>query len=95
MKTVSTLALLGLLGLAAGCGSGAKQTSAGPFTVRGTTTISSVATGTMISCKGGTGAEVPPPGRGVTGTADGPAVSSVIQVTHRNDGSAVVVCRHS
>jgi hypothetical protein len=98
MKAWLVLVVLAVLGLAAaGCGSGTKKLTAGSITVTavGTTTIASVATGTMIRCKPGTAAGVPPPGHGVTGNADGPKVSSMIQVTHRGDGSAVVVCRHS
>jgi hypothetical protein len=91
------LVVLAALGLAAsGCGSG-KKTTSGSITVTrmGTTTIASIATGTTVVCKPGTGADVPPPGHGVAGNADGPEMSSQIEVTHRRDGSAVVVCRHS
>jgi hypothetical protein len=98
MKTVLALAVLALLGFAAaGCGSGKKKTSAGSITVTGrTTTISSVATGTLITCKGGTGgAAAPPPGQEVAGFGDGPDESSMIRVARRKDRSAVVTCRHS
>jgi hypothetical protein len=98
MRARLALVPLAVVGLAAaGCGSGAKKPTAGSITVTrmGTTTISSIATGTMIRCKPGTGAGVPPRGQGVGGNADGAEMSSMIQVRHRRDGSAVVVCRHS
>lgn len=92
-RSATVLALVVLALFAAGCGSAGKSSS-GAITVAGTTTISSVATGTLVSCEGETGARVPPPGQGVAGNADGPGMSSEIQVTHREDGSAVVSCRH-
>lgn len=92
MKATFALVLLVSVGFAAGCGSGTKAGS-GPTTIVGTTTIANVKTGALIRCKGGPGAEVPPPRQGVGGSADGPASSGEIQLTHRQDGSVVASCR--
>jgi hypothetical protein len=93
MKSLLVLLLLAVAGFAlAGCGSGTKGRS-GSVTITGTTTIANVKTGALIRCKGGPGAEVPPPGQGVTGSADGPSSSGEIQVDHRQDGSVVASCR--
>ena len=99
MRDIRVLALLAAAGFVlAGCGSGTTTTQHGPphtvaVTVDGTTTIAHMPTGTPIHCKHGTGAEVPPPGQGVSGNADGPNSSSEIQVNHRQDGSVAVSCR--
>jgi hypothetical protein len=87
------LVFLVIGGLAlAGCASGTKARS-GSITITGTTTIADVKTGALIRCKGGPGAEVPSPGQGVTGSADGPSSSGEVQVNHLQDGSVVAACR--
>jgi hypothetical protein len=104
MKAAIALVSLAAFGfVVAGCGSGTTNDRrhshplipTGPVTVVGTTTIAHMPTGAPIHCKHGTGAEVPKPGEGVTGNADGPSSSSEIQVTHRRDGSVVASCRSS
>jgi hypothetical protein len=68
-----------------------------PIMVVGSTTISNVATGTVVSCKRGVPRgpmKVPPAGHGVTANVDGsgPSSSGGLQLTHRQDGSVVAVC---
>ena len=93
MKRFLLLASLAAAGFVlAGCGS-AKTPHTGPATLVGTTTIAHRPTGAPIQCKHGAGADVPPPGQGVAGTADGPTSSSEIRVIHRRDGSVVASCR--
>src|SRR4051794_7441361 len=94
----AALLLLALVGVAAaGCGSGGTKAGHDPITVTGTTTISNVATGTLVSCKRGVPGgpmKVPPTGHGVTANVDGtgPSSSGKLQLTHRQDGSVVAVC---
>jgi hypothetical protein len=97
MKPLPVLLLfLALVSFAiAGCGSGTKANS-GPITVTGTTTVSNLETGALVTCKSGlAGAKVPPPGEGVTANVDGttPSTTGTLQVTHRQDGSVVATCR--
>lgn len=98
MKALLALTALAALGvLVAGCGSGSKAGS-GVITVAGTTTISSVKTGTPIRCKGGPGgAGAPPTGQEVAGFADPiPGASGgEIQLRRGQNGSLVAVCRPS
>jgi len=57
VKAIPTLALFAALSLAvAGCGSGKRRAASDPITVEGTTTISDVQTGSVITCRGGPGA---------------------------------------
>jgi hypothetical protein len=94
VRLISVVALLTALGLAvAGCGSG--KAVSGSITVAGTTTISNVDTGTLVTCEDGPGAAVPAVGEGVSGFADGPPGSSSsgeIQLTRQQDGSVVATC---
>jgi hypothetical protein len=93
VKAILVLALLAA-GLAAGCGSGKVL---GSLSVTGptVTTVASVKTGALIRCDGSVGAKVPPPGHGVSGSADGssPALSAEIDLKRLPDGSLVVSCR--
>ena len=105
MRRLCAVCFLAVMLVVAGCGSGKTHTqtddvtthsatiTVGPVTLVGTTTIAHMPTGTPIRCKHGPGAEVPPPGQGVGGAADGPNSSGEIQVTHRRDGSVVASCR--
>lgn len=79
----------------AACGSSGTKAGSGPITVTGTTTISNVETGTLVSCKGGLpSAKVPPAGHEVTANVDGtsPSSSGKLQLTHQEDGSIVAAC---
>ena len=93
MKAILALALVAV-GLAAGCGSGKVL---GSMSVTGptVTTVETVKTGAVIRCNGSVGAKVPPPGHGVSGSADGssPALSSEIDLKRLQDGSLVISCR--
>jgi len=86
-----TLLVVALAFALAGCGSG-KKAGSGPITVTGTTTIANVKTGVLITCKGGPGAKLPPPGRGVSASADGPSTSTALLVVHRQGGSVYASC---
>lgn len=93
MKAILALALVAV-GFAAGCGSGKVR---GSMSITGptVTTVESVKTGAVIRCNGSVGAKVPPPGHGVSGSADGssPALSSEIDLKRLQDGSLVISCR--
>jgi hypothetical protein len=65
------------------------------FTAPTTTTIAKPQTGTTVRCTSHgltTGAIVPAPGHGVTGSADGTSSSAIIELSRRSDGSLVVSC---
>lgn len=93
MKAILALALVAV-GLAAGCGSGRVL---GSTSVTGptVTTVKRAKTGALIRCNGSVGARVPPPGHGVSGSADGssPALSAEIGLKRLQDGSLVISCR--
>ena len=93
MKTILALALVAV-GLAAGCGS-AKVFGSMSVTGPTVTTVESVKTGALIRCNGSVGARVPPPGHGVSGSANAssPALSSEIDLKRLQDGSLVISCR--
>ena len=100
LLALSLLATLGVI--AAGCGATKKTvltiTDSAPSppatTVTGTRTIPNAATGTLIVCKSGPSALVPPDGKEVSGTADGRGKSAgTVQLAHAHDGSVRVVCR--
>ena len=108
MKLILALVLLAVLGFAvAACGSTKKAYVnmgglGGPaYVVRGTTTISNVATGDVVRCKGGLSAEVPTPGGAVavgrdrlspTGTPASSSSMGEIQLTRLRNGSVTVTC---
>jgi hypothetical protein len=93
VKAALALALVAV-GLAAGCGSG-KMFRSMSVTGPTVTTVTSVKTGALIRCNGSVGAKVPPPGHGVSGSANGssPALSSEIDLKRLQDGSLVISCR--
>lgn len=93
MKAILAPALVAV-GLAAGCGS-AKTFGSMSVTGPTVTTVPNVKTGALIRCNGSVGARVPPPGHGVTGSADSssPALSSEIDLKRLVDGSLVISCR--
>jgi hypothetical protein len=108
VKTIIALALLVVLGFAtAGCGSGRKSSVSPPITVTGRSTLfSGLKTGTLVRCKGGPRATVPPLGGSAAagedqlipvGTTPPPssAPSREIQVTHRQNGVVKVSCKPS
>ena len=90
------LPLLAAAGFALGaCGSGAGQAGAPgstAFTGPITTTIADAQTGDAMRCDGMAGAQVPPPGQGVTANADGVSRSATLQLNRGADGSLVVSC---
>jgi hypothetical protein len=93
VKAILALALVAV-GLAAGCGSG-KVFGSMSLTGPTVTTVKSVKTGALIRCDGSVGAKVPPPGHGVSGSANGssPALSPEIELKRLQDGSLVISCR--
>ena len=93
MRAILALALI-VVGLGAGCGS-AKMLGSLSVTGPTVTTVESIKTGALVRCNGNVGAKVPPPGHGVSGSADGssPALSSEIDLKRLQDGSLVVSCR--
>jgi hypothetical protein len=93
LKAILALALVAV-GLAAGCGSG-KMFRSMSVTGPTVTTVENVKTGALIRCNGTVGAKVPPPGHGVSGSADGssPALSAEIDLKRLEDGSLVISCR--
>jgi hypothetical protein len=108
MKPILGHVLLAVLGFAlADCGSTKKAYVnmgglGGPaYVVHGTTTISNVATGDLVRCKGGPSANVPTPGGAVavgrdrlspTGTPSSTSSRGEIQLTRLRDGSVTVTC---
>jgi hypothetical protein len=98
VATTLLIVILGLLG--AGCGSGARPASTHPRAHR-TIHVSSgrhtfkpgvLAFGDKVIC-GLAGAGVPKPGLGVGGFADGTTNSSDIQLTVSADGAVAVSCQ--
>jgi hypothetical protein len=78
----------------------------GSITVFGSAvTIPNVKTGTLVTCKGGAGAKVPPPGQGVDESAaqgsisksgtTGPSSTSGLRLEHLTNGSITVACTSS
>jgi hypothetical protein len=108
MKPILALVLLAGLGFAlAACGSTKKAYVnmgglGGPaYVVRGTTTISKVATGDLVRCKAGPSADVPTPGGAVavgrdrlspTGTPASSSSAGEIQLARLRNGSVTVTC---
>ncbi len=102
MKTTTALIITAAAGLfLAGCGGAAKVHSVGQqggaiiFPRPTTTTIAHPQTGQRIVCDidgVAPSANVPSPGHGFTGAADGKSSSAIINLTRKNDGSLVVSC---
>jgi hypothetical protein len=96
MRAILLLVFVATIGFALpACGSGKKSVPssfAGPVT----TTFANATTGEPIRCKSSygvdVGAVVPPPGKGVSGTGDGPSGGATIQLTRGRDGSLIVSC---
>jgi hypothetical protein len=83
--------LLAVAGLAVtACGSA--TTKAGlTFARSSTTTIANAKTGTSVHC-GGVNAYIPGSGGKISDKADGPSVTTKLQVTRLSNGSARVSC---
>lgn len=107
MKPILALVLLAVLGFTlAACGSTKAYVNMGglggpAYVVHGTTTISNVATGQLVRCKGGPSANVPTPGGTVavgrdrlrpTGTPASSSSLGEIQLTRLRSGSVTVTC---
>ena len=90
--TAMSLAALGFA--AAGCGSGHSAS----ITVSGTTTLSTVKTGTPVTCKGGSPRVEVPAGQASVNDGSGMASpsgsthSTHLRLTRRADGSVTVSC---
>ena len=116
VRPIRALALLVALGfMVAGCASGNETNSGqrtppahhnatfGPIVMTGTRTrtIANVKTGTYVRCKGGSGANVPRRGVGVSQSSGVSAVGSAtsapppaeISLMHLPNGSITVTCR--
>lgn len=104
MKAIPPVAPLAALSpLVAGCGSGGKAVS-GSITVAGTTTISKVKAGTVLSCKSsGLRATVTDALAGATGSAyeitdesgKGPSLLGSFRLTRSQNGVVTISCtRH-
>ncbi|HZD86676.1 MAG TPA: hypothetical protein VE088_01560 [Gaiellaceae bacterium] len=100
MKAIPAPALLAALGLVvAGCGSGSKVVS-GSITVTGTTTVSNVKAGTVITCKGArlsatvtdALAEVAGSSYRITRTGKVPVPRGNLRLTRSQNGVVTISC---
>jgi hypothetical protein len=101
--TATAVIITAIAGLAfAGCGGSTKASSVprgGPvfsFKAPTITTITNAVTGDVVRCTDHAvvaSANVPSPGHGVSGSADGEHASATLNLTRHGDGSLAVSCK--